>query len=34
MERWFEKRRKDKVLDIAHRQMTLALDTVNDLESA
>ncbi|MEM2320792.1 MAG: DUF47 family protein [Candidatus Bathyarchaeia archaeon] len=34
MERWFEKRRKDKVLDIAHRQMTLALDTVNDLERA
>ncbi|MEM2028650.1 MAG: DUF47 family protein, partial [Candidatus Bathyarchaeia archaeon] len=34
MERWFEKRRKNKVLDIAHRQMTLALDTVNDLERA
>ncbi|MEM1550337.1 MAG: DUF47 family protein [Candidatus Bathyarchaeia archaeon] len=34
MERWFEKRRKDKVLDIAYRQMTLALDTVNDLERA
>ncbi|MBS7641098.1 MAG: DUF47 family protein [Candidatus Bathyarchaeia archaeon] len=32
MERWFEKRRKDKVLDIAYRQMILALDTVNDLE--
>ncbi|MCW4027547.1 MAG: DUF47 domain-containing protein, partial [Candidatus Bathyarchaeota archaeon] len=34
MERWFEKRRKSKVLEIAHRQMTVALDTVNDLERA
>ncbi|MEM2111747.1 MAG: DUF47 family protein [Candidatus Bathyarchaeia archaeon] len=34
MERWFEKRRKSKVLDIAYRQMTLALDSVNDLERA
>jgi len=34
MERWFEKRRKIRVLDIAYRQMTLALDTVNDLEKA
>ncbi|MEM1582141.1 MAG: DUF47 family protein [Candidatus Bathyarchaeia archaeon] len=34
MERWFEKRRKSKVLDIAYRQMTLALDTVSDLERA
>ena len=34
MERWFEKRRKNKVLDIAYRQMTLALETVNDLERA
>ena len=34
MERWFEKRRVGKVLDIAYRQMTVALDTVNDLESA
>ncbi|HIE13954.1 TPA: DUF47 family protein [Candidatus Bathyarchaeota archaeon] len=34
MERWFEKRRKSRVLDIAYRQMTLALDTVNDLERA
>ncbi len=32
MEHWFEKRRKIKVLDIAYRQITLALDTVNDLE--
>jgi len=34
MERWFEQRRKNKVLDIAYRQITLALDTVNDLERA
>lgn len=34
MERWFEKRRKSKVLELAHRQMTVALDTVNDLERA
>ncbi len=34
MERWFEKRRKNKVLNIADRQMTVALDTVNDLERA
>jgi predicted phosphate transport protein (TIGR00153 family) len=34
MERWFEKRRKSKVLEIAYRQMTIALDTVNDLERA
>jgi predicted phosphate transport protein (TIGR00153 family) len=34
MERWFEKRRKSRVLEIAYRQMTLALDTVNDLEKA
>ncbi len=34
MESWFEKRRKNKVLDIAYRQMTVALDTVNDLEGA
>ena len=34
MERWFEKRRKNKVLEIAYRQMTIALDTVNDLEKA
>ncbi len=32
MERWFERRRKNKILDIAYRQITLALDTVNDLE--
>lgn len=34
MERWFEKRRKLKVLDIAYRQMTVALDTATDLERA
>ncbi|UCG37027.1 MAG: DUF47 family protein, partial [Candidatus Bathyarchaeota archaeon] len=34
MERWFERRRKSKVLDLAYRQMTIALDTVNDLEEA
>ncbi len=34
MESWFEKRRKNKVLDLAYRQMTVALDTVNDLEGA
>jgi len=34
MERWFEKRRMNKVLEIAYRQMTVALDTVSDLERA
>ena len=34
MERWFEKRRVNKVLEIAYRQMAVALDTVNDLEKA
>lgn len=34
MERWFQKRRKNKVLDIAYRQITLALDTVSDLAKA
>lgn len=32
MERWFAERRKSKVLDLAHRQITLAIDTVTDLE--
>lgn len=32
MERWFAERRKNKVLDIAYRQMTLAIDTVTELE--
>jgi predicted phosphate transport protein (TIGR00153 family) len=34
MERWFAKRRKSKVLEIADRQMTLAIDTVIELEKA
>jgi len=32
MERWFRRRRKSKVLEIADRQMTLAIDTVIELE--
>jgi predicted phosphate transport protein (TIGR00153 family) len=34
IERWFEQRRKLRVLEIAYRQMTLALDTVNALETS
>lgn len=34
MERWFVKRRKNKVLELAYRQMTVALDTASDLERA
>ena len=34
MERWFSKRRKVKVLEMADRQMTLAIDTVLELEKA
>ena len=34
MERWFAKRRKSKVLEMADRQMTLAIDTVIELEKA
>lgn len=34
MERWFEKRRKGKVLELSYRQMMIALDTVNDLEQS
>lgn len=34
MEKWFAERRKSKVLDIAYRQMTLAIDTVTELERA
>ena len=34
MERWFAQRRKSKVLEIADRQMTLAIDTVVELEKA
>ncbi|MBX5327539.1 MAG: DUF47 domain-containing protein [Candidatus Bathyarchaeia archaeon] len=32
MERWFAMRRKSKVLELADRQMTLAIDTVMDLQ--
>lgn len=34
MERWFAKRRKSKVLEIADKQMTLAIDTVIELEKS
>ncbi|MEA2089440.1 MAG: DUF47 family protein [Thermoproteota archaeon] len=34
MEKWFIGRRRSKVLDIAYRQMTLAIDTVTDLEKS
>jgi len=34
MERWFAKRRKSKVLEIADRQMALAIDTVVELEKS
>lgn len=34
MEKWFVKRRKSKVLDMAYRQMTLAIDTVTELKKA
>ncbi len=34
MERWFTKRRKSKVLEMADRQMTLAIDTVIELEKS
>jgi predicted phosphate transport protein (TIGR00153 family) len=34
MERWFSNRRKSKVLEMADRQMTLAIDTVIELEKA
>jgi len=34
MEEWFAKRRKFKVLEIADRQMTLAIDTVIELEKS
>lgn len=32
MEKWFVRRRKSKVLELADRQMTLAIDTVIDLQ--
>jgi predicted phosphate transport protein (TIGR00153 family) len=34
MERWFAKRRKSKVLELADRQMILAIDTVVELEKS
>ncbi len=34
MERWFARRRKSKVLELADRQMILATDTVADLQRA
>ena len=34
MERWFAQRRKSKVLEIADRQMALAIDTVVELEKS
>ena len=34
MERWFSKRRKSKVLEMADREMTLAIDTVIELEKS
>ncbi len=34
MEKWFTQRRKSKVLELADRQLALAIETVNDLENA
>ena len=34
MERWFAQRRKTKLLELAYRQITLAIDTVTDLDKA
>ena len=34
MERWFAERRKSKVMDMAYREITLAIDTVTELEKA
>ena len=34
LERWFARRRKSKVLELADRQMTLAIDTVIELEKS
>jgi len=34
MERWFVQRRKSKVLELADRQLTLAIDTVTELENS
>ena len=34
MERWFTERRRSKILELAYRQITLAIDTVTDLKKA
>ena len=34
MEKWFNQRRKSKVLELADRQLALAIETVNELENA
>jgi len=34
LERWFNQRRKSKVLELADRQLALAIETVNELENA
>jgi len=34
LEKWFAERRKSKVLDLAYRAITLAIDTVTELERA
>lgn len=34
MEKWFSQRRKSKVLELADRQLALAIETVNELEDA
>jgi predicted phosphate transport protein (TIGR00153 family) len=34
LEKWFVQRRKSKVLELADRQLMLAVDTVNELENA
>jgi len=34
LERWFVQRRKSKVLELADRQLTLAIDTVTELENS
>lgn len=34
LEKWFVERRKSKVLDMAHRQITRAIETVNELEKS
>jgi len=34
MEKWFAQRRKSRVLELADREMTLAIDTVNELQKS